>query len=143
MSIFDINSNYEFIKNKSFLITVNETTFGDPFLIDESHGGFTCSAFLFTAALTGTPTITFTLQESADSSDWIDIPDSKLISSTGATTFVIDADQLPPVDMLLIGAFSTDKFIRVKVVSIGIVAPTIIDFNVWRKIDTPPQTRII
>lgn len=141
MSVFDINSNYEFIMNESFFIDFGGLDFGGPFMINDSNSGFTTTIFL--ASGLGGATITITLQESKDANDWVDIPVNKLISSIGATTLVVDSDQVPPAEMPLLGAISTDKFIRPKIFTDNVGPPLLFDFNVWKKADKSPQSRII
>jgi len=117
MSIKDLTNNIEIRLAFNELITTNTTTFSTGIDISDFDGGFSFIGF-GQAHMDGTYTVT--LQDSPDNSVWTDIPSEKLNDPSGTGEIVIDSTQVFFDGLSRLGAFSTDAFVRAKIVSTGV-----------------------
>ena len=82
-------------------------------------------------------TYVLTLQDSPDDSVWTDIPAEKLIDPAGAGSLTISAATVAADLLGRIGAFSTNQFVRAKIVSTSTSTGAVITINA---IKSPEQT---
>lgn len=114
MAIRDIANDLEVELLMSAVITTDTTTFSPSTDVAHFDAGFVVSPATFVYA---DGTYVVTLQDSPDDSVWTDVPTAKLIDPGGAGSITISA-QTSAGDLLgRLGAFSTNQFIRLKVVS--------------------------
>ena len=98
------------------------------------------SGYLFTAAAYDYTdgTYVLTLQDSPDDSVWTDVPAEKLDDPAGAGSLTLSAATVAADLLGRIGAFSTDRYLRAKIVSTVTTTGATVIVNAIKKPEETP-----
>lgn len=135
MAIRDITNDLEVEVVHLAAITTNTTTLTDS--VDMAHFD---SGYMFTlASYTYTDgTYVLTLQDSPDDSVWTDVPAAGLIDPAGAGSLTLSAVNAPGDLLGRIGAFSTDRYLRAKIVSTATTSGAFVTINATKMPEQKP-----
>lgn len=140
MSVRDIASNIGMQYLGGLLFTGNQTKEIPTNGFDVAHydSGFLVTIFA-PGAMNGNHVIT--LQESPNGTDWTDIPENKLIKPSGDID--VTAESVALDDLPRIGAFSTERYIRVKATKTNHTADTELTFFAAKKGEVRPVDEVV
>lgn len=135
MSVLDITNNIQVEVAFNALISANGTNFTSSVnMIDFNNG------FMFTLYSTAHSDGTYELilQDSPDDSVWTDIPAEKLNDPGGLGSITLVSTTSPGDLMPSIGAFSSNKFVRGKIISTLVTSGANMEVIVSKMADKSP-----
>lgn len=136
MPIQDLANDYlADVQMQSPIVTDTES-FSSPLDTNEFDGGFmfTAAAYVYTDG-----TYVITLQDSPDNSVWSDVPDEKLNDPGGNGSMTLNIINVEGDTLQRLGAFSTERFIRAKVISTSTSSGATITINTIKLPNRVPQ----
>lgn len=130
MATLDITTNIQPQLAQFAIITTNDTFFSSSIDMANFDNGVMYIAY---STVYTDGTYVLTLQESEDDSIWTDVPVAKLNDPVGNGNITISA-AISDLDLITkLGAFSTKRYIRVKMISSGVTTGASINVIVNKK----------